>query len=75
LFEKALADFYDQLTALEEAFFGQAVEAEGEATAPACGRVPGDEGAGAGWQAYVVELDESRLITLDEGAFAELGRL
>jgi hypothetical protein len=75
LFEKALADFYEQLTALEEAFFGRAVEAEDESAAPAGGQVPGDEGVGADWQAYVVELDESRLVTLDEGAFAELRRL
>jgi hypothetical protein len=75
LFEKALADFYDQLTALEEAFFGRAVEAEDESAVPTGGQVPVDEGAGAGWQTYVVELDESRLVTLDERAFAELSRL
>jgi hypothetical protein len=74
VFEKALADFYDQLTALEDAFFGRAVEAEDE-NAPAVGQVPGGEGAEAGAQVYAIELDESRLVTLDEGAFAELSRL
>jgi hypothetical protein len=75
VFEKALADFYDRLTALEEAFFGLAVEAWDETAAPTGGQVPVDGGAGAGGQAYVIELDESRLVTLDEGAFAELRRL
>lgn len=75
MFEKALAEFYDQLTALEDAFFGRAVEAEDENATPAGGQVPGGEGAGAGMQVYVIELDESRLVTLDEAAFAELSRL
>jgi hypothetical protein len=75
VFEKALADFYDQLTALEEAFFGLAVEAEDETAAPIGGQTPGDGGTAMGWQAYVIELDESRLVTLDEGAFADLSRL
>jgi hypothetical protein len=75
VFEKALADFYDQLTALEEAFFGRPVEAEDETAAPTGGQVTGDGGAGVGGQAYVIELDESRLVALDEREFAELSRL
>jgi hypothetical protein len=75
MFEKALADFYDQLTALEEAVFGRVVEAEDVTAAPTGGQVQGDEGVAAGVQAYVIELDETRLVALDEGAFSELGRL
>jgi hypothetical protein len=75
VFEKVLADFYDQLTALEEAFFGRSVEAENKTVAPNGVQLPGEEGAGANGQAYLIELDESRLVPLDEGAFAELNRL